>query len=57
MVQEKREIVGQACLNKTVSLFYCNSRKAILNPHQPQEKRSFSESFWCRFFQKGAVLR
>ena len=35
--------------------FYCNSHTAILNPHQPQEKQRFSESFWGAFFQKGAV--
>ena len=27
------------------TIFYCNSRKAILNPQRKEEKRSFSESF------------
>ena len=56
MVQEKMSLHSSSLESVRLS-FYCNSRKAILNPHQPQEKRSFSESFWCRFFQKGAVLR
>ena len=38
------------------AIFYCNSCKAIPNTHQSIAKRSFAESFWCRFFQKGAVI-
>ena len=55
MVQEKMSLHSSSLESVRLS-FYCNSRKAILNPHQPQAKQSFAESFWCRFFQKGAVL-
>ena len=54
--RKERDCRSSLLEQDSISLFYCNSRKAILNSHQPQEKRSFSESFWCRFFQKGAVL-
>ena len=55
--RKERDCRSSLLEQDSISLFYCNSHTAILNPHQPQEKRSFSESFWCRFFQKGAVLR
>ena len=54
----KREIASQVYLNKANLSFACNSLKAILNPHQTLEKRSFSlKSFGSLFFRKGTVLR
>ena len=47
---------GRACSKTLKDYFVCNSRKAILNPHTPKNE-VFAESFWCRFFQKAAVLR
>ena len=53
----KREIASQVYLNKANLSFACNSLKAILNPHQTLEKRSFSlKSFGSLFFRKGTVL-
>ena len=54
MVQEKMSLHSSSLESVRLS-FYCNSRKAILNPHQPQAKQSFAESFSGAFFQKGAV--
>ena len=47
---------GRACSKTLKDYFVCNSRKAILNPHTPKNE-VFAESFWCRFFQKAAVLK
>jgi hypothetical protein len=44
MVQEKMSLHSSSLESVRLS-FYCNSRKAILNPHQPQAKQSFAESF------------
>ena len=43
--RKERDCRSSLLEQDSISLFYCNSRKAILNPYQPQEKRSFSESF------------
>ena len=52
----KREIARQACLNRANLSFYCNSHRLSRIRNSAGAKRSFAESFWCRFFQKGAVL-
>ena len=54
MVQEKMSLHSSSLESVRLS-FYCNSHTAILNPHQPQAKQSFAESFSGAFFQKGAV--
>ena len=42
---------------KHISLFYRNSRKAILNPHQHGSETKFRrKSFGSLFFRKGTVL-
>ena len=56
MVQEKMSLHSSSLESVRLS-FYCNSHTAILNPHHPQAKQSFAESFSGAFFQKGAVLR
>ena len=53
--RKERDCRSSLLEQDSISLFYCNSRKAILNPHQPQAKQSFAESFSGAFFQKGAV--
>ena len=47
--RKERDCRSSLLEQDSISLFYCNSRKAILNPHQPQEKRSFSESLLGHF--------
>ena len=43
--RKERDCRSSLLEQDSISLFYCNSRKAILNPHQPQAKQSFAESF------------
>ena len=46
MVQEKDSPLRSSLLEtERWTIFYCNSHTAILNPHQPQAKQSFAESF------------
>ena len=47
--RKERDCRSSLLEQDSISLFYCNSRKAILNPHQPQEKQSFSESLLGHF--------
>jgi len=46
MVQEKDSPLRSSLLEtERWTMFYCNSRTAILNPQRREEKQSFSESF------------
>jgi hypothetical protein len=43
--REKRDCLPSLLEQKHISLFYCNSRKAILNPHQHRRKTKFFQKF------------
>jgi hypothetical protein len=45
--REKRDCLPSLLEQKHISLFYCNSRKAILNPHQHGSETKFTA--FCRF--------
>ena len=47
--RKERDCRSSLLEQDSISLFYCNSRKAILNPHQPQAKQSFAESLLGHF--------
>ena len=54
--REKRDCLPSLLEQKHISLFYCNSRKAILNPHQHGSETKFRrKSFGSLFFRKGTV--
>ena len=54
--REKRDCLPSLLEQKHISLFYCNSRKAILNPHQHRSETKFRrKSFGSLFFRKGTV--
>ena len=42
---EKRDCLPSLLEQKHISLFYCNSRKAILNPHQHGSETKFRIKF------------
>ena len=46
--RKERDCRSSLLEQDSISLFYCNSHTAILNPHQPQAKQSFAESFFAR---------
>ena len=50
---EKRDCLPSLLEQKHISLFYCNSRKAILNPHQHRSKTTvLPKVFGEAFFKK-----
>ena len=50
---EKRDCLSSLLEQKQISLFYRNSHKAILNPHQHGRKtKFFAKVFWVTFLQK-----
>ena len=54
---EKRDCLPSLLEQKHISLFYRNSRKAILNPYQHGRETQFlTKSFGSLFFRKGTVL-
>ena len=55
--REKRDCLSSLLEQKHISLFYCSSHKAILNPHQHGRETQFlTKSFGSLFFRKGTVL-
>ena len=46
--REKRDCLSSLLEQKHISLFYCNSRKAILNPHQHRSKTEFCQELFAR---------
>ena len=51
--REKRDRLPSLLEQKHISLFYRNSRKAILNPHQHGSKTTvLPKVFWVTFLQK-----
>ncbi|MBQ1200542.1 MAG: hypothetical protein IIX59_01040, partial [Alistipes sp.] len=49
---EKRDCLPSLLEQKHISLFYCNSRKAILNPHQHGSETKFRQKFLVKLFSK-----
>jgi hypothetical protein len=49
---EKRDCLSSLLEQKHISLLYCNSRKAILNPHQHGRKTKFFQKFLVKLFSK-----
>ena len=49
---EKRDCLSSLLEQKHISLFYCNSRKAILNPHQHRRETKFLRKFLVKLFSK-----
>ena len=51
--REKRDCLPSLLVQEHISLFYRNSRKAILNPHQHRSKTIvLPKVFWVTFLQK-----
>ena len=54
---EKRDCLPSLLEQKHISLFYCNSRKAILNPHQHGSETEFRRKFLVKLFSKSFGTR